>query len=118
MIEFEGKNKVFYDKCLTELKSRANYSDTWLPVLDQYVFNLVTIEALMKEIESESVAVDHTNKAGHTNAATAPKWRMYLELTKAAQALAKDLKLNPATAPVMVQAKKKGFELGQMKVAK
>lgn len=118
-MEFEGKKKDFYDKCLTDLKSRANYSDSWLPILEQYVFNIMEAAKLMKEIENESVDVEHTNKAGHTNKMSSPKWRMYFELTRSAAALAKDLQLNPSTAPVNpTKTKKKGFDLTPMKVLK
>jgi len=71
----------------------------------QYVFKIEAAEKLMEEIRSEAVEVSHTNKAGHTNRATAPKWRMFLELSKAAQSLAKDLQLNPASAPLIVHPK-------------
>lgn len=89
----------FYKKALDELKSRPNWSERWIPILQQYVFELQSIENLMKEIGGLPVAVDHTNRAERTNKATSPEWRMFLELTRSASAKASVLKLNPATAP-------------------
>ena len=113
--EFEG----FYENCLAELKSRENFSESWIPQLDRYVTITAKLAKLNSELVDEEVAVKHTNKAGHENEASSPKWRMFIYLNKEANALAKDLGLTPATAPKAVAKKKeKGvFDLG-MRVAK
>lgn len=112
--EFEG----FYETCLTELKSRENFSESWLPQLERYVTITATLAKLNSELVNESMTVKHTNKAEKTNEVSSPKWRMFICLNKEANALAKELGLTPSTAPKSSKKEKvKGFELG-MRVAK
>ena len=101
----------FYTECLNELQARDNWSEAYLPVLSQYVFKMEEADRLMKEIKGESVIVERTNTKDRKNVESSPKWRMFLELTRAAAALAKDLQLNPASAPAKVSKKAKGFDL-------
>lgn len=115
-MRFDTDFEELYAELLKELKGRPNWSQGFEPILKQYVFKLQAAEKVMDEINSEAVAVEHTNKAGHTNKATSPKWRMFLELTRSAAALAKDLQLNPATSPEKSKKKMKGLE-AKMKVA-
>lgn len=113
--EFEG----FYETCLAELKSRENFSESWLPQLERYVTITATLAKLNSELADEAMTIKHTNKAEKTNEVSSPKWRMFIYLNKEANQLAKDLGLTPATAPKTASKKKenKGFELG-MRVAK
>lgn len=115
-VEFEG----FYNKCLAELKSRANWSEAFIPMLERYVTLTAKLAQLNVGIVGDEVEVEHTNKADHTNKATSPKWRMFLLLNKEASQLAKDLQLTPGTAPTVQDKgkKKKGFDLTPMKIAK
>lgn len=116
---FSGDFEGFYRECLKELKSRSNWTEAFIPQLERYVMITAKLNELHEELMGEEVVVDHTNKADHTNKVTSPKWRMFLELNREANALAKDLKLSPATAPVPVERKKKSFDLGtdKMKIA-
>src|SRR5690349_15590707 len=115
---FDAEFEVFYNKCLADLKSRPNYSDSFLPILERYVTITAKLSKLNSEIVDEEITVQHTNKAGKTNEASSPAWRMFLALNREAVMLADKLKLSPATAPVSEKdGKKKGFELGKMKVA-
>lgn len=115
---FDAEFEDFYNKCLAELKARANYSDAFLPILERYVTITAKLSKLNSEIVDEEITVQHTNKAGKTNEATSPAWRMFLALNREALMLADKLKLSPSNAPVSEKGqKKKGFELGKMKVA-
>jgi hypothetical protein len=113
--EFEA----FYDQCLAELKSRPNFSEAYLPMLERYVLISMKAAKLGTDIVDDEVTVDHTNKVKATNQATSPKWRMFILLNKEASALARELKLSPVSAPPKAAAKKekKGFDL-KMKVAR
>jgi hypothetical protein len=116
---FNAEFEDFYNTCLADLKSRANYTEGFIPMLERYVTITAKLSALNSQIMDEEVVVDHTNKANHTNQATSPKWRMFLALNKEANQLAKDLELTPSTAPVSSKGKeKKGFDLSsKMKIA-
>ncbi len=117
---FDAEFEDFYNDCLAELKSRTNYTEAFIPLLERYVTMTAKLSKLNGEIIDEEVTVQHTNKADHTNTATSPKWRMFLALNREAILLADKLKLSPATAPVESSKKKdkKGFDLTPMKVAK
>lgn len=110
----------FYILCLKELMSRPDWSEAYIPLLERYVTITNKLTKLNTDIIDKDVIVEHTNKAGHTNDATAPDWRMFIMLNREANALAKELKLSPISAPVGMGKtdKKKGFDLGKtMKVA-
>jgi hypothetical protein len=109
----------FYDACLKALKAQGNFNDSYLPMLDRYVFVTMKAAQLGAEIAEEEVVVEHTNKAEKTNTVTSPKWRMFIALDMQANLLAKNLRLSPATAPKSTRVKKvKGFDTeGKMKVA-
>jgi hypothetical protein len=108
----------FYNTCLKELKARPNFTDAFLPILERYVTITVALQKLNSDIVDEEFTVDHTNKAKATNKATSPAWRMFLMLNREANALAKQLELSPDNAPASGLKKKKGFDLGEMKVTK
>lgn len=119
-MEFDGIDRDFYKTCLSQLKERPDYTDAYLPILERYVFVTMKVARLAEQISDEEVTVEHTNKADHTNQATSPKWRMFLALDIQAGNLAKQLRLNPISAPPTAGKKKKktGFDLtGKMKVA-
>lgn len=114
--EFEG----FYDECLAELKSRNDYTDAYLPILERYVLVTMKAATVGSEIAEEEVVVEHTNKAKQTNTASSPKLRMFFELNNHANILANQLRLSPNSAPPNSAKKKekKGFDLGgKMKIA-
>ena len=90
----------FYDKCLSDLKARGNYSETFLPLLDRYVTLTAMLVKLNLAIVDDEIAIEHVNRAGHKNEVTSPKWRMFLHLNKEANMLARELGLSPSTAPV------------------
>lgn len=101
----------FYTKCLSELRSRDNYTDAFLPLLDRYVTLTIKLSELNTEIVDEVVVVQHTNKASKTNDATSPKWRMFLSLNIEANKLARQLRLCPDSAPKsLAKEKPKGVE--------
>lgn len=110
----------FYEKCLAELMSRPNFSDSFLPILDRYVTITHKLNELNTQIVDQEITVEHTNKNSHTNKATSPSWRMFLLLNREATLLANELKLTPKSAPVKeAKDKKKGFDLSpSMAVAK
>jgi hypothetical protein len=117
-IRFDGEFEAFYEKCLADLKARPNWSEAFVPQLERYVTVTAKLSELNAELVDAEVTVEHTNKAGHTNKATSPAWRMFLALNDEANKLAAHLKLSPATAPVVEGKAKKGFNLdGKMKVA-
>lgn len=119
-MEFEGIDGVFYEDCLAELQKRPDFNPAYIPILERYVFVTMKMARISEQISDQEAVVQHTNKAGHTNEATSPHWRMYLALNKEAIALGKELKLSPASAPPVTAKpeKKKGFDLsGGMKVA-
>lgn len=108
----------FYNECLAQLKSRPNYTDAFIPLLERYVTLTATLSKLNLEIVNEEITVEHTNKVKAKNEASSPKWRMFLALNVEANKLADQLGLSPKTAPISEKVKKKGFELGSMKVSK
>lgn len=115
---FDAEFDDFYNKCLAELKSRQNYTDAFLPQLERYVTITAKLSKLNSDLIDEEITVEHTNKAGHKNEVTSPKWRLFISLNDEANKLAAHLKLSPATAPVKEQKGKKGFDLSNnMKVA-
>lgn len=117
---FNKEFEAFYDQCLTELKSRNDYTDAYLPILERYVLVTMKAASVGAEIVEEEVVVDHTNKAKQTNQASSPKLRMFFELNNHANILATQLRLSPNSAPPNSAKKKekKGFDLtGNMKVA-
>lgn len=120
-MKFSGEFGAFYKKCLSELKTRPDWTEAYLPMLERYVFITMKAAALGQEIEDEEVEVtsEHTNRAKETNEVTSPKWRMYLLLDKQSNTLARELKLSPINAPV-VQVKEEedeGFDTS-LKIAK
>lgn len=118
-MKFDTEFDDFYRDCLAELRGRENYTDAFLPLLERYVTITATLSKLNAEIIDESITISHTNKAKKKNQVTSPKWRMFIMLNREANALAKDLKLSPISAPpAVVKEKKKGFDLSPMKVAK
>jgi hypothetical protein len=117
-MDFEREYVAFYDECLSELKSRDDFSDAYIPMLRRFVFITIQANKLGADIAQEEVTVSHTNKVGATNQATSPKWRMYLLLGKESSALARELRLSPVNAPAGSRKReKKGFDTG-MKVNK
>lgn len=115
----QAKIDDFYGQCLSELKARANWSESFIPILDRYVIITNKLSDLTAQIVDEQITVEHTNKNSHTNKATSPHWRMFLLLNREATLLGNELKLTPKSAPILeVKEKKKGFELGEMKVTK
>lgn len=115
---FDAEFDEFYSKCLAELKARPNWSEAFIPQLERFVTITAKLSKLNSELVNEEISVEHTNKAGHKNEATSPKWRMFLALDDQANKLAVHLKLSAATAPVKEQKGKKGFDLSNsMKVA-
>lgn len=116
---FDADFDDFYAKCLDELKARPNWTEAFIPQLDRFVTITSKLAKLNAAIVDEEVTIDHTNKAGHTNQASSPAWRMFLMLNREANALARELKLSPDSAPTSQKAGgKKGFETGsKMKVA-
>lgn len=118
-MRFSAEFDDFYNKCLSELKGRANFTEAFLPMLERYVTITATLSKLNTEIVNEKLTTEHTNKAEKTNQVSNPNWRMFLALNREAQALAKDLELSPATAPKGKTQKKKGFNLSgdNLKVA-
>ena len=113
---FDADFDDFYAKCLSELRSRPNWTEAFIPQLDRFVIITSKLSQLNAEIVNEEITVTHTNKADHTNKVTSPSWRMFLLLNREANALAKELKLSPVSAPVTERKGKKGFDTG-MKVA-
>lgn len=108
----------FREKCLGELQGRANWTEAFLPLLDRYVTLTAMLTKLNVDIIEDEIQIEHTNKAGHKNYVTSPKWRMFLELNREANALAKELMLSPVNAPKKeINTRAKGFETG-MKVTK
>jgi hypothetical protein len=118
-MEKDDEYQEFYDACLKALKAHGNFNESYLPMLDRYVFITMKVAQLGAEIAEEEVVVEHTNKAEKTNTVTSPKWRMFMALDMQANLLAKNLRLSPATAPKSVKKMKaKGFDTeGKMKVA-
>lgn len=118
-MEFEGNWGYFYQKCLTELKNRPDFTEAYLPMLERFVFMTKRAAEIGEEISDEDLTVKHTNRAEKTNDVSNPKWRIYLELNKQISALGKDLRLSPVNAPEQKEKKEKpkGFETG-MKVSK
>lgn len=115
---FSAEFDDFYNKCLEELQGRDNYSDTVIPQLERFVLVTMKCQKLGTEIADEDVTVEHTNKVNAKNKVTSPVWRMFLELNREANALAKELKLSPVNAPTTTKKKKGGFDLGnKMKIA-
>src|SRR5690349_17937347 len=96
---FDAEFDDFYERCLAELRSRSNYTDAFLPLLERYVTITAKLSRLNATIVDEEVTVEHTNKAEKTNQVTSPTWRMFLLLNKEACLLSDKLKLSPATAP-------------------
>jgi len=118
MKELEGIKAGFYDLCLAELKARSNWTETFLPMLDRYVTVTAMLNKLNRDIINDEIAIEHVNRAGHKNFVTSPKWRMFLELNREANALAKELMLSPVNAPKKENGGlKKGFDTG-LKVSK
>jgi hypothetical protein len=117
---FDAEFDDFYSKCLTELKGRTNYTEAFIPILERYVTITAKLSKLNSEIVDEEITVQHTNKAGKTNEASSPAWRMFLALNREATQLAEKLELTPGTAPVKTDKddKKKGFDLSPLKLAK
>lgn len=118
-MRFSAEFDDFYNKCLAELKGRSNFTEAFIPMLERYVTITAALSNLNNEIVDEKLTTEHTNKAEKTNEVSSPKWRMFLALNREAQALAKDLELSPATAPVTKSQRPKGFDLSgdKMKVA-
>lgn len=118
-MRFTDEYDEFYERCLVELKSRNDWTEAYLPMLERYVMISMKAAKLGADIVDEEVVVKHTNRAKETNEHTSPKWRMFILLNGEANDLAKNLKLSPVSAPVKTakQEKKKGFELGHMKKA-
>jgi hypothetical protein len=118
-MEFDGKMALFYKTCLQELKSREDWTEAYLPMLERFVFMTQQAAKVGDEIAEEAVTVKHTNRAEKTNEVSSPKWRMYLLLDKQVNALAKDLRLSPVNSPDKGEKpkEKKGFDTS-MKVAK
>jgi hypothetical protein len=109
---FPEEFEAFYNECLSDLKARDNFSESFIPMLERYVTLTALLSKLNAEIVDEQVVVEHTNKANNKNQASSPKLRMFLALDSQANALARELKLSPATAPVVTKKdKKKGFDL-------
>jgi hypothetical protein len=118
-VRFDAEFEDFYNTCLTELQSRPNFTEAWVPQLERFVTITAKLAKLNSEIVDEEVTVDHTNKANKTNKATSPAWRMFIALDSQANALADKLKLSPHTAPVSTKKQeKKGFDLTPMKITK
>ena len=117
-IGIEAENDDFFQRCLSELKARDNYTDAFLPLLQRYVTLTAMLTKLNIGIIEEEAIIEFTNKAGHTNQATSPKWRMFVLLNKEANQLARQLKLCPESAPRKDMPRaKKGFDLDSMKIA-
>lgn len=120
-MDVDEELRVFYDKCLEELKARDNYSDTFIPMMQRYVTLTAMLRKLNVGIVEEEMVIEFVNKNGHKNEMTSPKWRMFLLLNKEATALARELQLSPSTAPVSLanQPKVGIFDLtNNMKLAK
>jgi hypothetical protein len=110
---FSGEFGGFYDQCLAELRGRENFTEAWIPQLERFVTITAKLAELNGEIVDTEVEVEHTNKAGKTNKATSPAWRMFLALNHEANTLADKLKLSPASAPATSSKpkQKKSFDL-------
>ena len=114
----EPDKGCFYENCLSELKSRDNWTEAFLPMLDRFVTLTAMLNKLNVGIIEDEITIEHVNKAGHKNYVTSPKWRMFLELNREANVLAKELMLSPINAPRgKVKDQVKGFDTG-MKVNK
>ena len=117
-MRFSDEFQEFYDKCLSELQARDNYTDAFIPMLERYVTMSATLSRINAELVDEKLTTEHTNRAEKTNQVSNPKWRVFLALNREAIVLAKELQLSPATAPKSIVQTKKGFKLdGKMKVA-
>ncbi len=110
-MRFDAEFDDFYQKCLKELMARSNWSESFIPMLERYVTLTSTLQTLNEEIVNEKLTTEHTNRAEKTNKVTNPAWRMFLNLNREANELAKHLELSPATAPVQETKKAKGFNL-------
>lgn len=119
-MRFGDEFNAFYDQCLTELKARSNWSESFVPMLERYVTITAKLSKLNEDLVDEEITVKHTNRAEKTNEVTSPKWRMFLALNREATALADKLELSPSSAPVKTAGKevKGGFETGPMRAVK
>ena len=120
-MEFEGKWATFYKKCLSILETRDGFNDSYLPLLERYVFVTQKMAKVSDEIYSEETTIKQTNTKDHTNEVSNPKMRIFVLLNKESLALAKELQLTPASLKNKVTAtkEKKGFNLDKpMRIAK
>lgn len=112
-MEFDGKWAIFYQKCLKTLESRDGFNDSYLPLLERYVFVTQKMASVADSIATEEATISQTNTKDHTNEVSNPKMRIFVLLNKESLALAKELQLTPAAMKVKPKAKeeKKGFNL-------
>lgn len=118
-MELKDEYLEYYETCLKALKAQGNYNESYLPMLERYVFTTMKAAELAGQIADEETVVEHENNRGKTNTVTSPKWRMFIALDMQANLLAKNLRLSPATAPKSTKTKKeKAFDTdSKMKVA-
>lgn len=118
---FDAEFDDYYRTCLAELKKRPNFTQAFIPQLERFVTITAKLSKLNTKLVDEEITHEHTNVAGKTNRVSNPELRMFLELNREANALAKELELSPATAPVIEvkKGKENRFDLTSkpMKVA-
>lgn len=111
-MKFEGYWASFYDECLKTLKGRIGFDETYLVLLDRYVFVNQKLAEMTEELAKASATVQHTNKASHTNESSNPALRVFVILNKESLSLAKELGLTPTSAKNLKGSKrKKAFDL-------
>lgn len=120
-MEFDGKWAIFYKKCLSVIETREGFNDSYLPLLERYVFVTQKMAKVADEMAEAETTIKQTNTKDHTNEVSNPMMRIFVLLNKESLALAKELQLTPAslkTKPKSKEETKKGFKLdGKMKVA-
>ena len=121
-MNLDQAGQEIYQRLLSELKDRPDYSESLHDLLSQYVFALQQSEKLADEIATEGATILFTNKAGHTNTMSNPKVRMFDTLNNSAVRIARELGLTPKARKALKlssgKAKAKGFNLdGKMKIA-
>ncbi len=120
-MEFEGKWATFYKKCLSVLETREGFNDSYVPLLERYVFVTQKMSVVADEMAIAETTIKQTNTQNHTNEVSNPMMRIFVLLNKESLALAKELQLTPASLKAKLQPAKekpKGFVLdNKMKAA-